>query len=202
MAERRPNLASSIVTIATLIHLIGVVIATACLWWFGNWEEYGSGLRLTLRILWGVWIVNAVAAVLTRVTIFGWSFRRYFRLDENGPPTQPLPVRPTRAPWYKSGKVSFSSTVILVSLIGACAIATAVMYILTDVTGEWVFWLVFKIIWSSCWVLCIATVLTRLALFGNQRSRDIEYGATTPRAPAQEVPTSPPDTRDSSEGRS
>jgi hypothetical protein len=198
MAERQKNLASWIVTLAALIHLVGVVIATACLWWFGNWKEYGAGLTLTLRILWGVWCVNALAAILTRVTIFGWSFRRYFRLDENGS-SPPLRVRPTRAPWFKSGKVSFFTTVFLVSLTGACAIATAVMYILMDVTGEWVFWLVFKIIWSSWWVLSIAIVLMRLALFGADRKRIIENDARTPRGPAQQVPTSPPDTRDSSE---
>jgi hypothetical protein len=187
-----------IVTLVALVHLVGVAIATVCLWWFGNWERYRDGLTLTLRILWGVWMVHALSAVLTRVTIFGWNFRRYFRLDENGSP-ESLPVRPTRAPWFKSGKVSFSTTVVLVSLFGSAAIATAVMYILMDVTGEWVFWLVFQIIWSSWWVLSIAAVLIRLALFGADRRRVIEKDATAPRAPAQQVPTPPSDTRDSSE---
>jgi hypothetical protein len=191
MAERKKNLASWIVSFVALVHLVGVVIATVCLNWFGNWELYGSGLRLTLRILWGVWIVNALAAVLTRVTIFGWSFRRYFRLDENAP-LQPLPVRPTRAPWYKSGKVSFTSTVILVSLTGGCAIATAVMYMVINVTGEWVFWLVFKIIWSSWWVLCIVTVLTRLALFGFEKKRGSSNGEEESPAPGNKNPDAPP----------
>ncbi len=159
-----------IVTLVALVHLVAVLIATACLEWFGNWERYGAGLRLTERILWGVWVVHALAAVLTRVTIFGWNFRRYFRLDDNGP-LPPVPGRPAKAPWYKSGKVSFSTTVILVSLFGTAAIATAVMYILKDVTGDWVFWLVFKIIWSSWWVLSIVTVLTRLALFGMEKKK-------------------------------
>ncbi len=202
MAQQPKNLASWIVTLVAFIHLIGVVIATLCLNWFGDWEHYSSGLLLTRRILWGVWVIHALAAILTRVTLFGWSFRRYFRLDENGS-AQQLPVRPTRAPWYKSGKVSFSTTLILVSLLGTCAITTAVLYILKDETGDWAFWLAIKIIWSSWWVLTIITVLVRLALFGaEKKKRVIENNATTPRAPAQPVPTSPPDKHDSSEVRS
>jgi hypothetical protein len=50
------------------------------------------------------------------------------------------------------------------------------MYILMDQTGEWVFWLVFKIIWSSWWVLSIATVLTRLAIFGFHKSKSTQDG--------------------------
>jgi hypothetical protein len=185
MAKQRMSRAEWIVTLVALVHLVGVLIATACLELFGNWNRFGAGLRLTERILWGVWVVHAIAVVLTRVTIFGWNFRRYFRLDENSS-SPALPIRPTRAPWYKSGKVSFSTTVILVSLFGAAAIATAVMYILKDVTGDWVFWLVFKIIWSSWWVLSIATVLTRLALFGNEKKKA-----------AKEIPPSAPQTANS-----
>jgi hypothetical protein len=162
--------ASWIVTLIALGHLVAVLIATASLWWFGNWERYSSGLVLTLRIIWGVWIIHALSAILTRVTIFGWNFRTYFRLDGSGP-RPAMAIRPAKAPWYKSGAVSFSITVVLVSLTGACAIATTVMYMLIDTTGDWVFWLVFKIVWSSWWVLCIATVLTRLAIFGTQKKK-------------------------------
>jgi hypothetical protein len=199
MSKRRMSRAEWIVTLVALFHLVGVAIATACLWWFGNWVEYRDGLTLTLRILWGVWIIHALAAVLTRVTIFGWNFRRYFRLDENGSP-ETLPVRPARAPWFKSGKVSFSITVILVSLTGACAIATAVMYILMDVTGEWVFWLVFKIIWSSWWVLSIATVLTRLALFGNEKKKAAREAPETVPQTSNDNPEPSLAARHSSEG--
>src|SRR5258708_3689556 len=112
MSERRMSRAEWIVTLVALVHLVGVAIATACLWWVGHWDRSRAGLTLTWRILGGVGIVHALAGVLPRVTIFGWNFRRYFRLDENGS-RENLPVRPTRAPWFKSGKVSFTTTLIL-----------------------------------------------------------------------------------------
>jgi hypothetical protein len=198
MAQWKPTRAGWIVMLVAFCHLIAVLIATACLWWLGNWERYSGGLTLTLRILWGVWVVHALGALLTNVTIFGWNFRRYFRLEgSSGPPAPPL--RPTKAPWYKSGKVSFSITVILVSLTGGCAVATAVMYILKDVTGDWVFWLVFKIIWASWWVLVVFTVIVRVTIFESEKK-----AATIPAAPPPESTNDHPQptlaARDSSEG--
>lgn len=161
---------SSIVLLA-LFLVIG--IASGMIWWTGDWEQYAWGLTLTLRILWGSWFVLALVTYLTRVTIFGWSFRRYFRWAEDNMPAWTR-FRPSKAPWSKSGAVSFSFTVLLTWLTGGCVIATVVMWILRDVTGEWVFWLVFKIIWSSWWVLMIALVLARIAVFGIQRQKEIE----------------------------
>ena len=162
-------MARLISTLGVIALAVAMAIASACLYWLGNWEKHEFGLTLTLRILWGVWVVVLIATILTRVTIFGWSFRNYLRLDETGPP---LPRRPATAPWYKSGVTSFTITVFIVSLTGVVAIAIAVLWILEDVIGEEVFWLVFKILGISYWVLLIAAVLTRIILFGRQK-----YGA-------------------------
>jgi hypothetical protein len=153
-----------------LALLIVASVASAFIWWTGDWEQHGWGLRLTLRILWGTWIVVALVTVLTRVTIFGWSFRRYMRWAEDNMPAW-TQFRPIKAPWSKSGAWSFSFTVANVALFGACAVTTVVMWILRDMTGEWVFWLVFKITWASWWVLEIILVLVRVAVFGIQRQK-------------------------------
>jgi hypothetical protein len=187
MVEDRIPKSRWITSLILFLHLLANLIATACLWWWGNWEEYGWALSLTLRILWGVWIVHLLALVLTRVTIFGWNFRRYFRPTGEGKPPAP-PLRPIRAPWYKSGKVSFAMTVVLVSLTGACAIATAVMYILKDATGPRVFWVVGTSIWSGWWVSCIAVVVTRVTLFGRDKKKGDEAGPNRPPASAKQSP--------------
>jgi hypothetical protein len=172
MADQPNNTARWVSSVAVLVLLLVTGIASAIIWWTGDWKQHAWGLTLTLRILWGVWIVLALATILTRVTIFGWSFRRYFRRAGDKMPEWAR-FRPSRAPWSKSGKASFSFTVVNVALFGLCAVATAVMWILVDVTGEWVFWLVFKIIWSSWWVLQITLVLVRVAVFAEQRQREL-----------------------------
>src|SRR6185503_7699136 len=111
--------------------------------------EYHWGVTLAFRILWGCWIVGLCALILTRVTIFGWSFRRYFRWDEPTPP--PGAPRPTRAPWRKGGKSSFGFTVTMVSVTGAAAVTIVVMWMLEDVVGDFVFWLVSFIVGGSWW---------------------------------------------------
>jgi hypothetical protein len=204
MGANRNGKATWIVTLVFLGHLAGVLIASACLWWLGNWERYHSGLTLTLRILWGVLTVHLLATILTRVTIFGWNFRRYFRPTEATKPPPP-PLRATTAPWYKSGKVSFSITVVLVSLTGACAIAIAVMYILRGVVGDWVFWLVFKIIGASYWVLCVAIVVTRVAIFSAEKKAANAAGAEAEAEKPEATPTvraSPVDVNKASLGES
>lgn len=168
MAQGRYGFGRLLSTVAVLALLAGAAIASGCLWYWGDWEAHAWGLTLALRILWGAWVVVLLATVLTRVTLFGWSFRNYLRLDERGPP---LPRRATAAPWYKSGAASFSTTVVLVSLTGGIAVAVAVMWVLKDVTGDWVFRLVVTILGITWWVLVVATVLTRVALFGRQKYR-------------------------------
>jgi hypothetical protein len=173
MAERRSNKAGWITTLMVACILGAAAITSTVLGW---------GLSLAERIVWGCCLVAALAVILTRVTIFGWNFRRYFRWPQEGggPPAPPPPPgvlpRPARAPWGKSGAASFSITVVLVSLTGAAAVALAVLWILRDVLGDWVFWLVFKIIGASWWVLCIATVLVRLAVFRWQMKQATSAG--------------------------
>jgi hypothetical protein len=170
MTETQSGKGRLISTLVVVCLLVATLVATVCLWLFVDRERYGFGLTLTLRILWGVWIVTLLAVFLTRVTIFGWSFRRYFRWQAEGPPPEQAP-RPTRAPWTKGSKTSFSITVVLVSMTGAAAVTTAVLWVLEDVIGAWVFWLVSMIVWTSWWVGVIATVLTRVAIFDAQRQR-------------------------------
>src|SRR4051812_16244101 len=95
-----------IATWVVVALLIASLVVTICLYLFADAPQDSWWLMLTLRILWGCWIVGLCALILTRVTIFGWSFRRYFRWDEPTPPPTPAP-RPTRAPWSKGGKSSF-----------------------------------------------------------------------------------------------
>jgi hypothetical protein len=177
MSDPQRSKGSWISTLVVIALLGAVVAATLLIWWLGNWEAHAWALTLTLRILWGCWLVTSLAIILTRVTIFGWYFRRYFRLPGGAPP---IPIvrpsqqpRPARAPWYKPGKASFSITVVLVSLTGATFIATVVLWILKDVLGDWTFWLIFRILWASWWVLVIATVLTWIAIFGAQKKRAV-----------------------------
>ena len=108
----------------------------------GDWQDYSWSRDLTLRILWGCCVVALAATLLTRLTIIGWYFRRYFRPSRAGrcrrrEPIGAGPRRPTGAPWYKSGALSFSMTVTLVSLAGATAIASAVIWVMGDVFGNW-----------------------------------------------------------------
>jgi hypothetical protein len=150
--------------------LIASLVVTICLYLFVDSAEYRWGLTLTFRILWGCWIVGLFALILTRVTIFGWSFRRYFRWDEPTPPPTPAP-RPTRAPWSKGAKSSFGFTVSMVSVTGAAAVAIVVLWMLEGVIGTWVFWLVSMIIGVTWWVAVITLVLTRIAIFGAERHK-------------------------------
>jgi hypothetical protein len=188
MAQRL-NLAWLVLSGVALALLGANLIATGLIVWLGDWQGHGPGLTLALRIVWGSWVVAVLALVLTRVTLFGWSFRRYFRWpgDEDLPPEAP---RPTQAPWYKSGAASFAFTVTLVALTGSVAVVTAVLWILGDQITWPVFWLVFKILWGSWWVLSIALVVTRVSIFGWQRKKAIEQSESgqmsEPAQPAEE----------------
>src|SRR5262245_223945 len=121
MDERRPGWARQIPDLTVLGLLAASVIASLVMWFVGNWDEYGWWLALALRIVWGSWIVACLATVLTKVTIFGWTFRKYFRWPGEGRPAGAR-IRPTRAPWVKSAATSFSFTVAMVSVTGAFAV--------------------------------------------------------------------------------
>lgn len=176
--QRRVSLALVVLSVVALALLVANLIASALIIGLGDWENHGYGLTVALRIVWGSWVVAVLAMILTRLTLFGWSFRSYFRWpgDEERPPNAP---RPTQAPWYKSGAASFAFTVTLVSLTGSVAVATIVFWILKELMGDEVFWLTFKIMWGSWWVLCIALVLTRIAIFGTQRRKALEEQPTS-----------------------
>jgi hypothetical protein len=83
---------------------------------------------------------------------------------------------------------------VLVSLTGAAAVTTAVLWILEDVIGAFTFWLVSMIIWTAWWVGVIATVLTRVAIFGKQRQRAARPTETT-KAGIEEDPITSNETR-------
>lgn len=150
--------------------LAATLLATVCLYLMVDTEQYSWELMLTVRTLWGVWIVALVAVILTRVTIFGWSFRRYFRWDREEPPPPAVP-RPARAPWNKGAASSFGFTVSMVSVTGVAAVAIVVLWMLEGVTGRFVFWLASTITGTVWWVTVITLVLARVAIFGAQRSK-------------------------------
>jgi uncharacterized membrane protein len=189
---------SGFVTAVIAASFVGVaVVATVLIWCFGDWQNYAWPLDLTLRILWGCCIVAVVATTLTRVTIIGWRFRRYFRTAEHAtPPPDPVGVgtrRPTVAPWYKSGILSFSMTVSLVAVVGVTAITSAVIWVMGDVFGDWVMWLILKILWSVAWIAVIALVLTRVGVFrqymkkGKRAASEAEAAAAPPEPSSDKI---------------
>ena len=170
MAKSRSSLAALISNIVLLTLLVLAAISTLVLWLVGDWEQYGWGLGLALKIVWGLWLIAFVATFLTRATIVGWHHRKahpsewptalYKAFSEGGRPPS----------WFKSGAASFTITVILVSLLGAAVLASVLLWII----GNWQrhggpLGLTLKIIWGSWWVLVIATVLVRVAIFEHHR---------------------------------
>jgi hypothetical protein len=186
MSELRSHRTIYILSLIVLVLLVGALATTAALCWWGDWEKHDFGLKLTLRIIWGCWLLTGVATLLTRVTMFGWYFRRYYRWPEEGAAAKVLmPKRPTVAPWYKSGAESFSITVVLVSLTGVVLLAAAVMWIVSDLTGKWVFFLVLRILGASWWVLVIAVVVTRVSIFGARKKKTTSAAPTSPPSPVE-----------------
>jgi hypothetical protein len=175
MLEPRSTKSGFVTAIIAAAFLVGTAVATAFLyliWWLAGgagWQEESWARDLTLRILWGCCIVALAAALLTRVTIIGWYFRRYFRPAEQAvPPPDPVGAgtrRPSSAPWYKSGALSFSMTVSFVATLGVTAVASCVIWIMGDVFGDWIMWLILKILWGVAWMVCITIVLTRIGVF-------------------------------------
>jgi hypothetical protein len=157
-----------ILGLVVLFTLIGAVAAHILLTFLGDWESHAHELTLTLRVIWVVWGLTAASIILTRVTVFGWSFRHYFRWDGEGDPPPGAP-RPTKAPWYKSAAASFGFTVTIVSITGVAVLITAILSLLLDPWVSSVYWLAVKIVWASWWVLLIILVLVRVTIFGLQR---------------------------------
>src|SRR5438477_12150221 len=132
MADLHDRTTALVTWVIILVLLGGTGLATLALYWLGDWDQHDWALTLSLRVVWGSGLVGCVAAALTRVTIFGWSFRNWFR------PVEKIGV--IEPPWPKSGAASFAVTVTLVSLLGTASVTTAVMWILRDAVGDGVMW--------------------------------------------------------------
>ena len=170
MAKSRSSLAALISNIVLLTLLVLASLTTLLLWLAGDWEKYGWGLGLALKAVWGLWLIAVVATFLTRATIVGWHHRKahpsewpaalYKAFSEGGRPPS----------WFKSGAASFTITVILVSLLGAAVLASVLLWIIGDwQTHSGPLVLSIKIIWGAWWVLVVATVLVRIAIFEHHR---------------------------------
>ena len=188
-----------ILTLVVLSLLTTCIVTTVFLCVFGDWENHAWGMQLTLKVMWGVWLLVVVASGLTYVTMFGWHFRRphpsewpkaLMRTWKGG-------VKPPAM--FKSASASFTITVVLVSLFGATVLASVCLWVIGDWSeGHGPMMLALKIIWGTWWVLAIATVLVRVAIFGAHRRRAQEQklhkgdqGGTTPPAP-DPAPLPPP----------
>jgi uncharacterized membrane protein len=65
------------------------------------------------------------------------------------------------------------------------AITSAVIWILGDVFGDWVMWLVLKIVWAVAWIAVIALVLTRVGVFRMHMKKGKRAAAAAAAPPEQ-----------------
>ena len=63
---------------------------------------------------------------------------------------------------FRADKTGFFTTIILLALLGAAVLGT--LWVLVFGNGDQDV-LILKWVWGTWWVLCIVTVLTRLAIF-------------------------------------
>ncbi len=63
---------------------------------------------------------------------------------------------------FRSDKTGFFTTIILLVLLGAAVLGTLWVLVLGNWNQDV---LILKWVWGTWWVLCIVTVLTRLAIF-------------------------------------
>lgn len=162
-----------ILSLVVLVTLLGAVAANIFLVLLGDWDNHEAELTLAVRVIWVVWGLVAASIVLTRVTVFGWSFRKYFRWDGEGEPPPGTP-RPIKAPWYKSAAASFGFTVAIVSITGVAVLVTAILSLLLNPFESQVYGLAVKIVWASWWVLLIILVLIRVTIFGLHRRDSVK----------------------------
>ena len=170
MALTRSQLAGLISALVLVTLFVAFGIASLVLLLAGDWIEYQWALTLTLRIMWGTWIIAATATLLTFVTMFGWHFRKLRPGEGPTALAKALAAEIKPASWFKRGSVSFTITVVLVSLFGTAVLASVLIWVI----GEWEPYqgpkvLALKLIWGTWWVLCIVTVLVRVALFNRER---------------------------------
>jgi hypothetical protein len=84
---------------------------------------------------------------------------------------------------FRSDKTGFFVTIIMLVLLGLAVVGTLVVLAL----GRWDehVWIL-KWVWGTWWVLCIITVLARLAIFRWQMMRAARNGQ--PPQPQEQVP--------------
>src|SRR5262245_26024414 len=149
----RQGILISVIVLATVFAAFG--LATVLLWLFGDWARYGWGMTLTLRIMWGSWVVGFVATFLTHATIAGWRFRKARPGEGPRALAQAIAAGIRPSAWYKTPATSFTITVVLVSLLGVAVLASVLIWIIGDWdSAGWALGLTLKIIWGVWWVLC------------------------------------------------
>jgi hypothetical protein len=92
---------------------------------------------------------------------------------------------------YRSDKAGFFVTIIMLVWLGAAIVGSVVALLL----GQWDdHVLILKWVWGTWWVLCIVTVLTRLAIFRWQMGRSARKEPRTQQTDElpQDKETSPP----------
>jgi hypothetical protein len=207
MALTRTQLAGLILAIVLVTLLVAFGFASLVLALWGDWVNYSNALSLTNRIMWGTWVVATTATVLTFVTMFGWRFRKLRPGEGPRALARALAAEIKPASLFKRGSTSFTITVVLVSLFGTAVLASVLIWII----GDWQLHrsplvLSLKIIWGTWWVLCIATVLVRVALFNMERGKAAQAKAEAgpkPEPPAEDesVPEEKePDSKESATG--
>jgi hypothetical protein len=181
MAVSRGRLATLIVSLVLMTLLFAFFSASLALWLGGDWGRYRQGLTLTLKIMWGSWLVLLTAALLTGATIMGWRYRKARLSDAPAALARAMAEGMKPSALLKTAAISFTITVILVSLLGVAVLASVLIWIIGDWSGEsaGALGLTLKIIWGTVWVLCIITVLVRVNIFRIQRSK-AGYGPKPP----------------------
>jgi divalent metal cation (Fe/Co/Zn/Cd) transporter len=81
---------------------------------------------------------------------------------------------------FRSDKTGFFVTIILLALLAAAVILTVVAFVLGWEEHKWLM----KVVWGTWWVLCIITVLIRLAVFRWQMIRAAQQNPPTDAGPA------------------
>ena len=181
MAVSGGRLATLIVSLVLMTLLFAFFSASLAIWLAGDWARYGQGLTLTLKIMWGSWLVLFAAALLTAATIMGWRYRKARLSDAPAAMARALAEGMKPSALLKTAAISFTITVILVSLLGVAVLASVLIWIIGDWSGEsaGALGLTLKIIWGTVWVLCIITVLVRVNIFRIQRNK-AGYGRKPP----------------------
>jgi hypothetical protein len=203
MAMTPRQLVGLILAIVLVTLFVAFGFASLILYLWGDWENYSNALSLTNRIMWGTWVVATTATILTFVTMFGWRFRKLRPGQGPRALARALAAEIKPASWFKRGSTSFTITVVLVSLFGTAVLASVCIWII----GDWVnhrppLVLSLKIVWGAWWVLCIATVLVRVALFNMERRKAKQAKAEAgpkPQPPAEPTEENEPDSKEPAE---